>query len=83
VTTQAGCAWTSSTNVAWVTLTTSSGTGSGTGAYTVPVNMGTLSRSAMISVAGVQISLLQSAPTSLTAEPAPPAPSNLRVIIKK
>src|SRR6185436_3971995 len=81
VTTQAGCAWTSSATVAWVTLTTGSGTGSGTGTYTVPANPGTLSRSATISVAGVQISLLQSAGTSLTQ--APEGPTNLRLIIKK
>jgi hypothetical protein len=71
--------WTASTNASWVTLT-AGGTGSGTGTYTVSVNLGTLSRSATISVAGVQISLLQSGGTSLTA--APPAPSNLRMIIK-
>jgi all-beta uncharacterized protein len=81
VTTQAGCAWTSSTNVGWVTLTTASGTGSGTGTYTVPANPGTLSRSATISVAGVQIRLLQSAGTSVTG--APDSPTNLRVIIIK
>ena len=72
VTTQSGCAWTSSTSASWVTLTTASGTGSSTGAYTVTANPGTLSRSATISVAGVQISLFQSAGTSLTASPARP-----------
>jgi len=85
VTTQSGCAWMSSTNAAWITLT-ATGTGSGTGSFTLPANPGTLSRSGSISVAGVQITVIQAGSTSPAPSPdksAPKAPANLRIIIKK
>jgi hypothetical protein len=77
----------SSTNASWITLT-ATGTGSGTGSFTVPTNPGTLSRSGTISVAGVQITVLQGGSTVPVTAPSPlkagpKAPSNLRIVIKK
>ena len=65
VTTQAGCAWTTSTAASWITLTPA-GTGSGTVSYTVTANPGTLTCSATISVSGVEITVIQGQPTTPT-----------------
>jgi hypothetical protein len=67
VTTQAGCSWTASTTSAWITVS-GSGTGSGTAAYTVQANTGTIARSGLINIGGVFVGVSQAAPT------APPAP---------
>jgi hypothetical protein len=77
VTTQSGCAWTSSTGAVWITLS-ASGTGSGTGTYTIPANTGSTTRSATIYVSGVAISVIQN-PTT-TTNPAMSSPNNLRII---
>jgi hypothetical protein len=73
VTTQSGCAWTTSSNAAWVTIT-GSGTGSGTASYTVQPNTG-FGRSALLNIGGVMVGVSQAAGTDT-------APSGLRVIIK-
>jgi hypothetical protein len=73
VTTQSGCAWTSSTANSWITLT-GSATGSGSATYSVPANAGTSSRSGTITVAGIQIGVTQEA----IRTPAPP--TNLRIV---
>jgi hypothetical protein len=79
VTTAAGCAWTISTSASWVTLSGGSGTGSGSASYTFPANLGTFSRSAILSVSGVQVTILQNPTTNLTTN-MPPGPNNLRII---
>jgi hypothetical protein len=75
VTTASTCAWTSSSSAAWVTLTNSSGTGSGTATYTFPANPGSTTRSAVVSIAGVQVTVLQGGTTMTTLAP----PANLRI----
>lgn len=55
----AGCAWTASSNSAFVTLTGASGTGNGTVTWTVSANASTSARSAAISVAGLSASVSQ------------------------
>jgi hypothetical protein len=59
-----------------VTVSTTSGTGSGTAAFTYAANFSGASRSALISVAGVQLNVLQNSTTSTTVAP----PSNLRIV---
>jgi hypothetical protein len=76
VTTGSSCAWRISTSAAWVTVATTSGTGSRTVSYTFQGNTGTLSRSALVSVSGVQVSILQN-PTTITTLA---APTNLRIV---
>jgi hypothetical protein len=79
VTTAAGCVWTISTSASWVTLSGGSGTGSGTATYTFPANLGTLSRSAILSVSGKQVTILQNPSSNVTATELP-GPNNLRII---
>ena len=60
VTAPAQCAWTASPSAAWVTITSgSSGTGSGTVAYSVAANSSAVARSATISVANRTFSISQ------------------------
>jgi hypothetical protein len=73
VSTSASCAWTSSTSASWITVG-GSATGSGSVTYTVPANAGITSRSALINIAGLMISVSQNPVT------APAAPVNLKVI---
>jgi hypothetical protein len=73
VTTTPSCAWTSSTSATWITLS-GSATGSGSVTYTVPANGGITSRSALINIAGLIISVSQNAVT------VPAAPVNVKVI---
>ncbi|MBF0549359.1 MAG: BACON domain-containing protein [Deltaproteobacteria bacterium] len=51
VTTQAGCAWTASTSAGWISITSGSGTGNGTVAYTVASNSGA-ARTGTVTIAG-------------------------------
>jgi hypothetical protein len=85
VTTGSTCAWTISSSASWVTVATTSGTGSGSVTYSFQSNTGTLSRSALLSVAGVQVTILQNPTTTTVQNPATApatmaAPTNLRVI---
>ena len=73
VTTVSTCAWTSTSGTSWISLT-GSGPGSGTAAYTVSANTGTISRSATVTVAGVSVRFDQFILT------APTPPSNLRIV---
>ena len=52
VTSQAGCAWTATGGASWVTLDTTSGTGSGTADYTVTPNLTITPRQATLTIAG-------------------------------
>lgn len=61
VTTQSGCAWTASSQVSWMTLSRSSGTGSGTISYTVRANTTRSSRTGTAVVAGRSFTVTQSA----------------------
>ena len=57
------CSWTVSESVDWINIT-SSGSGNGTVNYTAPVNPGTSSRTALITVAGRTHTVTQSPPLS-------------------
>ena len=60
VTTTAGCAWTATSPVSWITLTGgTSGTGNGTVTYSVAANTGTASRNATLSIAGRAFTVTQ------------------------
>ncbi len=64
VTAAAGCAWTASEALTWVTINTgTSGTGSGTVTYTVSANSG-VARSGTMTVAGQTFSITQGAFTA-------------------
>ncbi len=52
VTTGSGCSWTASTSESWITITSGSGTGSGTVYYTVASNPNTTQRTGTITVQG-------------------------------
>jgi hypothetical protein len=70
VTTTAGCAWTASDSVSWVTVVTgASGTGNGTVSFSVSANTTSSSRSATLSVAGKSFSITEAAPCSYTVSP--------------
>ncbi len=64
VSTTAGCSWTASVNVGWVTITQgASGSGAGEVRYTVAPNTSAGSRAASLSVAGLTFSITQSGAT--------------------
>jgi hypothetical protein len=66
VTTQSGCAWSASSGVPWITITSgSSGTGSGTVAYSVTSNSG-VARSVVSTIAGNLFTFNQSGTQSYT-----------------
>jgi hypothetical protein len=71
VTTQAGCAWTSTSSVQWLTISSASGTGNGTSLWTAAANSGA-ARTGIITIAGKTVTVNQ------TGKPAPP--TNVRVI---
>lgn len=71
VTSQAGCAWTSASNVAWITVT-GSGSGNGTATYVVAENTGTVSRTGTLTVAGKTFTVQQGVK--------PRSPTNPRII---
>lgn len=63
VTTTAGCAWTATSNAAWITVTSgASGTGNGTVGYSVAANTGTSSRNGTVTIAGQTFTVSQAAP---------------------
>jgi hypothetical protein len=63
VTAQAGCGWTASSNVSWITISGGSpGSGSGTLSYGVRPNLGTTARSGTITVGDSTFVVTQSAP---------------------
>jgi hypothetical protein len=56
----AGCSWTASDNVPWLTITSgASGSGNGTVSFTVTANPGTAARFATITVAGLPVTIAQ------------------------
>ena len=60
VTTLSGCAWTASSSIPWIMITSgASGSGSGTVAYSVAANPGTGTRSAGFTVAGQTFTVTQ------------------------
>jgi alpha-tubulin suppressor-like RCC1 family protein len=68
VTTQAGCAWTATPNVPWISNVTSSGTGSGTANYTVAQNTGA-ARTGTITIAGQTFTVNEAAGPPDTTPP--------------
>ena len=62
-----GCAWSASSPVSWIYIASgASGTGNGTLLYSVQPNSSTASRSASLSIAGLTLSVTQSAAASST-----------------
>ena len=62
VTTDAGCSWTASANVPWVTLTSGkSGSGEGTVEYAVAANGAGTARQATLTIAGLSFAISQAA----------------------
>ncbi|MBF0606313.1 MAG: VCBS repeat-containing protein [Magnetococcales bacterium] len=60
VTANTGCAWTASSNAAWITITSSSsGSGNGTVTYTVAANTGTTYRTGTMTIAGQTFTVTQ------------------------
>jgi len=85
VTTAAGCAWTATENQSWITIASGGqGTGNGTVMYTVAPNSSGKDRTAAITVAGVDVTITETAThheassvqTIIRGEPAT-APSGL------
>jgi uncharacterized protein (TIGR03437 family) len=61
VNTQAGCAWTATSDASWITITAgNSGNGSGTVSYSVSSNVGGASRSGAMTIAGRTFTVSQS-----------------------
>ena len=54
-----GCAWTASVNEAWVTLDPTSGTGAGQVGYTVTANTTIWTRTAVVTIAGISVTISQ------------------------
>jgi len=59
ISTIAGCAWTASSPVTWVTFSSTNGTGNGTVTYTVAATTNTVSRNTTLTVAGLPYTVLQ------------------------
>jgi len=74
VTTTSSCAWTAGSNVSWISLNRSSGTGSGTVIATVAANSSSSSRTGSFVIAGRTFTVSQ-AGTTTTPPAAPAAPS--------
>jgi hypothetical protein len=69
------CQWTATSGASWITITGgSSGTGSGTVAYTVAANTTTAKRSGTLTIAGKTLTVTEDVAT------APAAPTNVRVV---
>ena len=58
----AGCAWSAENTLAWVTLGSTTGSGSASVAVSTPSYTGTTARSGSVKVAGVTVSVSQKAP---------------------
>ncbi len=77
VTTSAGCNWTASSSVFWISITSgNSGSGNGTVNYSVAVNSGT-ARTSMMTIAGQTFTVSQAAPS-----PPPGGGNNAPVITR-
>jgi hypothetical protein len=73
VTTAASCAWTASSDAAWVAFSAgTSGSGSGAAVYVVAPSTVTTSRTATLAIAGRTVTVTQAA---ASPPPQPPAPS--------
>jgi hypothetical protein len=70
VATQGGCAWTATSNAAWLSVTSgSSGTGNGTVNYSVTANTGLKSRTGTVTIAGNTFTVTQAGvPPAITAK---------------
>ena len=71
VSASSGCAWTATSNAAWITITSGSGgSGSGSVNYSVAENQGASSRTGTLTIAGQTFAVTQAGAVSLTASPA-------------
>jgi hypothetical protein len=64
----AGCAWSASSNVPWIAVTSGNGTGNGTYLYVVAGNGGP-ERTGTLTVAGLTFTVTQAAPCSYSLKP--------------
>ena len=71
----AECSWSASTGDAWITLTTASGTGNGTVAYSVAANSTTIARTGSITVGGLDFTINQEAAPCAVVEISPTSAS--------
>ena len=65
VTADAGCSWTTTSNVPWITVTNGAGTGNGTATFTVQANTGAV-RTGTVTVAGLTFTVTQAALPTLS-----------------
>jgi hypothetical protein len=63
VSTSTGCTWSATSSVSWISLGTTSGSGTGSALYTVTPNTSTLSRSGTLTIAGKTVKLTQAGVT--------------------
>ena len=82
VATTSGCAWTAASNVAWIALSTTRGTGNGTVVATVAANTATSTRTGVIAISGRTFTITQAAatvttPTTPTTPPPTTTPTGL------
>jgi phage baseplate assembly protein gpV len=80
VTTGSSCAWTATSSVAWITVT-SGMSGSGVANYSVAANGGSSARTGTLTVAGQTVTVNQSAPTPPAPSTPPAPPAGLRIVI--
>ena len=78
MTTTTGCGWTATSNVAWITVTTSSGSGTGQAGFSVAANTGTLQRIGTLTIGGRLFTVTQAGATAPTA---PASPGGLRIVV--
>lgn len=75
VTTSSGCTWTAASNVSWVALSASGGTGNGTIVMTVAANGATTSRTGTVTVGGKAFTINQAGTAVASAPAVPSSPS--------
>jgi hypothetical protein len=74
VSSSTGCSWTATSNAAWITLGTTSGSGNGTVSYTVAANTGTSARTGTVTAGGKTFTVTQAGAT-VTPPPTSPLPT--------
>jgi len=86
ITANAGCPWTASSTVSWITLTTTNGSGNGSVGFTVAANTASASRTGSVNISGATFTVNQagtSAPCTVTINPTsqsvPAAGANVNV----
>ncbi len=71
------CSWTATSNQDWATLSESSGTGTGSVVVTATPNSGTASRSAIVTIAGQQVPLIEAGSSTICSFAVAPTTLNI------